>query len=163
MLHHTGASAVAAPQPDLDSGPSRSAHRSSGSMSTHILCRPHLVAFILFALGGDAVAQSFSSPYRVMLQDGQAIYEDLCQGCHMAGGQGAVGAGFYPALAHDEKLAAAGYAVSVVAGGMNGMPPMSFMLDDEQIAAVINYVRTHFGNDYGDAVTAADVKAARGK
>ena len=33
----------------------------------------------------------------------------------------------------------------------------------QQIAAVVNYVRTHFGNDYGDAVTAADVRAARGK
>ena len=131
-------------------------------MSTHILYRPHLAALILFALSGNAVAQSFSSPYRILLRDGQAIYEDLCQGCHMPGGQGAVGAGFYPALAHDEKLATAGYAVSVVAGGMNAMPPMNFMLDDEQIAAVVNYVRTHFGNDYGDAVTAADVKAARG-
>jgi mono/diheme cytochrome c family protein len=132
-------------------------------MSALTLCRPRLAALILFALSGNAVAQSFSSPYRILLRDGQAIYEDLCQGCHMPGGQGAIGAGFYPALARDEKLATAGYAVSVVANGMNGMPPMSFMLDDEQIAAVINYLRTHFGNDYGDAVAATDVKAARGK
>jgi mono/diheme cytochrome c family protein len=128
-----------------------------------MLHRSHLAALLLFALSGNAVAQSFSSPYRISLRDGQAIYEDLCQGCHMPDGQGAIGAGFYPALAHDQKLATAGYAVNVVAGGINGMPPMSFMLDDEQIAAVVNYVRTHFGNNYGDAVTAADVKAARGK
>ena len=31
----------------------------------------------------------------------------------------------------------------------------------EQLAAVVNYVRTHFGNDYGDSVSADDVKAAR--
>jgi len=52
-------------------------------MSTRILYRPHLAALILFALSGNAVAQSFSSPYRILLRDGQSIYEDLCQGCHM--------------------------------------------------------------------------------
>ena len=41
------------------------------------------------------------------------------------------------------------------------MPPFGNMLTDEQIAAVVNYVRTHFGNDFPDAVTAADAKAAR--
>jgi len=29
------------------------------------------------------------------------------------------------------------------------------------VAAVVNYVRTHFGNTYTDAVTADDVKNAR--
>ena len=41
------------------------------------------------------------------------------------------------------------------------MPPFGRQLDDEQVAAVVNYVRTHFGNDYRDNVSAADVKAAR--
>jgi mono/diheme cytochrome c family protein len=35
------------------------------------------------------------------------------------------------------------------------------MMNDGQIAAVVNYMRTHFGNDYQDVVTAADVQAAR--
>ena len=34
-------------------------------------------------------------------------------------------------------------------------------MSDEQVAAVVNYVRTHFGNNYQDVVTAADAKAAR--
>jgi mono/diheme cytochrome c family protein len=34
-------------------------------------------------------------------------------------------------------------------------------MSDEQVAAVVNYVRTHFGNSYQDAVTAEDAKAAR--
>jgi mono/diheme cytochrome c family protein len=29
------------------------------------------------------------------------------------------------------------------------------------VAAVVNYVRTHFGNQYQDAVTPDDVKQAR--
>jgi mono/diheme cytochrome c family protein len=32
-------------------------------------------------------------------------------------------------------------------------------LTNEQVAAVINYVRTHFGNHYRDLITAAQVEA----
>ena len=35
------------------------------------------------------------------------------------------------------------------------------MMSDEQVADVINYVRSHFGNDYRDTVTVAAVTAAR--
>src|SRR5580700_8800332 len=35
------------------------------------------------------------------------IYRTVCQSCHMAAAQGAVGAGAYPALANDPKLAVA--------------------------------------------------------
>jgi mono/diheme cytochrome c family protein len=35
------------------------------------------------------------------------------------------------------------------------------MMTDDQVAAVINYVRTHFGNTYQDAVTSDEVKSAR--
>ena len=34
-------------------------------------------------------------------------------------------------------------------------------MSDEQVAAIVNYVRTHFGNDYRDTVTAENVKAVR--
>jgi mono/diheme cytochrome c family protein len=35
------------------------------------------------------------------------------------------------------------------------------MMNDDQVAAVINYLRTHFDNDYQDRVTVDDVKAVR--
>jgi mono/diheme cytochrome c family protein len=41
------------------------------------------------------------------------------------------------------------------------MPPLGNMMSDSQVADVINYVRTHFGNSYANAVSAADVSAAR--
>jgi mono/diheme cytochrome c family protein len=41
------------------------------------------------------------------------------------------------------------------------MPPFGALLDDEQVAAVVNYVRSHFGNSYWDRLSPADVKAAR--
>ena len=34
-------------------------------------------------------------------------------------------------------------------------------MTDEQVADVVNYVRTHFGNSYADAVSAAQAATAR--
>jgi mono/diheme cytochrome c family protein len=92
---------------------------------------------------------------------GEDLYANVCQGCHMSDGKGAVGAGAYPSLAGDKALEAAGYPVYIVVHGRHAMPPVGLMMTDDQVAAVVNYVRTHFGNDYPDAVTAADVKAVR--
>jgi mono/diheme cytochrome c family protein len=50
----------------------------------------------------------------------------------------------------------------MVENGHGGMPWFNGVLSDAQVAAVINYVRTHFGNDYKDSITAADVAAAHG-
>jgi mono/diheme cytochrome c family protein len=94
-------------------------------------------------------------------QGGEALYKGICQGCHMPNAQGAVGAGMYPALAKNPKLEVAGYPIAVVVNGQKAMPAFGPMLSDQQIADVINFVRTHFGNNYKDAVKPADVKAAR--
>lgn len=94
-------------------------------------------------------------------QGGEALYKNICQGCHMPNAQGGVGAGAYPALAKNPKLEVAGYPIAVVVNGQKAMPAFGSMLNDQQIADVINYVRTHFGNNYKDAVKPADVKAAR--
>ena len=64
-------------------------------------------------------------------------------------------------FAGDKALEAPGYPLSVVVNGQHGMPPVGIMMNDEQVAAVVNYVRTHFSNHYQDAVTADNVKAAR--
>ena len=92
---------------------------------------------------------------------GDSIYKGICQDCHMSDGRGGIGAGRYPALAKNSKLAEPGYPVAVVIRGQKAMPPFGASLDDQQIADVVNYVRTHFGNDYKNKVTPADVKAAR--
>ncbi len=41
------------------------------------------------------------------------------------------------------------------------MPPLGGMMSDEQVADVVNYVRTHFGNDYRDRVSAAAVTGGK--
>ena len=89
---------------------------------------------------------------------GEALYHAICQGCHMPNAQGAKGAGAYPALAQNPKLAAAPYVIYMVSNGMGGMPPLKQYLSDEQIAEVVNYTRSHFGNHFTDAVSADDVK-----
>jgi len=94
-------------------------------------------------------------------QSGEEIYHVLCQGCHMPDAKGAIGAGAYPALKDNPRLAAAVYPLTVVLNGQRAMPPFGADLSDAQVANVINYVRTHFGNHYKDAVTPAAVKAAR--
>lgn len=94
-------------------------------------------------------------------QSGEALFANACQACHMEGGNGAVGAGTYPALANNSNLEVGSYAVYVVLRGLEGMPPMGKMLSDDQVAAVVNYVRTHFGNAYKDPITVQDVSHAR--
>ena len=101
----------------------------------------------------------FFSPFP--FQGGEAIYKGVCQGCHMPDAKGAVGAGAYPALAKDENLESAGYPVSIVLKGQKAMPFFGMQLNDQQIADVVNYVRTHFGNKYKDKVKPEDVKALR--
>jgi mono/diheme cytochrome c family protein len=57
--------------------------------------------------------------------------------------------------------AVAGASVYVVVKGRKDMPPLASYLSNAQIARVVTYVRTHFGNHYADAVSPEMVKAAR--
>jgi mono/diheme cytochrome c family protein len=107
------------------------------------------------------VGASMNGPSTFPQQDGAALYQAICQGCHQANAQGAVGAAAYPALARNIKLASAAYPVYTVLQGRKGMPPLANYLSDGQIAAVVNYVRTHFGNDYADTVSEEMVRTAR--
>lgn len=95
------------------------------------------------------------------LQGGEALYRGICQGCHMADAKGASGAGTYPALAGNPKLATASYVVHVVLKGQKGMPALGDNLSDGQVADVVNYVRQHFGNRFQGEVKPADVQALR--
>ncbi len=88
---------------------------------------------------------------------GAEVYSMVCQSCHMAGGVGAKGAGMIPALANNPKLKVAAYPIVMVAKGRGGMPWFNDSLSADQMAAVINYIRTNFGNAYAEPVTAADV------
>lgn len=104
---------------------------------------------------------SLSTGFRFAEQTGEQLFASSCQGCHMPNANGATGAGTYPSLSKDSNLEASGYPVYVVVRGQKAMPPIGMMMSDDQVAAVVNYLRTHFGNQYTDAVTAEDVKRVR--
>lgn len=126
-----------------------------------------LAAFSFLALAtvpaalADSAGVTFSQGDKFTEKTGEELYANVCAACHMDKGQGAVGAGHYPALAKNENLESAGYPASLILHGQNGMPPVGEMMSDDQVAAVVNYIRTHFGNDYKDAMTAEEVKDLR--
>lgn len=106
--------------------------------------------------------------------NGAQIYAQICQACHMPAGQGAIGAGHYPKFVHNPAISSAPYMALTILGGRRNMPAFGYKdpgdsenesfiapvwLTNVQIANVINYVRTHFGNNYKDAITADEVKA----
>jgi mono/diheme cytochrome c family protein len=134
--------------------------RARFAAATAVLC---LVAFPALADTATPTPPPKPTPRGGVfaMQTGEAIYQQVCQGCHMPDARGAVGAGMYPALAKDENLESAGYPVTVVIKGQKAMPGFGALLSDDQIANVVNYVRTHFGNRYRDKITAADVKTMR--
>lgn len=81
-----------------------------------------------------------------VLTGGEDIYRGLCQGCHQPDGGGAQGAGYYPALAGNQNLEYPEYAVSLVLHGHRAMPPFGALLDDAQVAAVVRFIQTQWGN-----------------
>ncbi|MDP9090797.1 MAG: cytochrome c [Pseudomonadota bacterium] len=99
--------------------------------------------------------------------NGEQIYDHICQGCHMTGGAGAIAAGTYPKLAANKKLVSWEFVALTVLNGRNGMPPFGHLANDEQsrathltdaqIADVVNYLRSHFDNNYKTNVTAKQV------
>lgn len=102
--------------------------------------------------------------------NGQTIFAGTCAACHQASGVGSPG--LFPPLAGSEFVTGdAGRMIRIVLKGLSGpvtvkgsryngqMPPWQQMSDAE-LAAVISYVRSSWGNAAG-AVTAADVAAER--
>ena len=141
--------------------------------SRWMILRVSVLALLAAAGSAPAMAQQLGSYYVPALKtaDGAQIYTHICQGCHMPAGQGATGAGHYPALAGDPALSSASFVALTLLQGRRNMPRFALradadelyfalpVLSDAQVAAVTNYVRPHFGNHYSDPITTAEVKA----
>src|SRR3954468_11740688 len=106
-----------------------------------------------------------------VLQRGAAVYGEHCAECHGDKGEGAMPA--YPALAGNPSMNAAlaangikailngGYAPVTKANPRPyGMAPYFSKLNDQEIAAVLTYIRASWGNR-GGPVSAADVERYR--
>jgi mono/diheme cytochrome c family protein len=146
----------------MNFGRRKEAKRLARGAAIIAVCAAPPFAVVSYAQSNPSAAATIFSPgFRFVEPDGESLYRSVCSACHMMDGKGASGAGAFPSLANDKRLEAAAYPLYVVTNGLHGMPPLGAFMSDGQVAAVVNYVRTHFGNDYQDAVTAADAKAAR--
>lgn len=119
------------------------------------------LVMITAAAHADETWPTFGDPFVFTEQGGEAIYRSVCAGCHMAEGGGASGAGTYSSLVADPRLATFRYPIDVVLKGQKAMPPFGSSLTNQQVAAVVTYVRVHFGNGFANAVTATDVAGER--
>jgi len=109
-----------------------------------------LLAAAFLLAGANAAAQS---------ADGKTLFAKNCAACHQANGKGIPGA--FPALAGNSFVQGAPVEVAtVLLKGRGGMPDFSGSLDDGQIAQVLSYVRTSWGNG-ATAVSEQDVGSQR--
>lgn len=103
---------------------------------------------------------------------GKAVYGRICAACHLGSGKGVPGNNI-PALAGSALVQGdARKPIAIVLHGLRGpierngvqingqMAAWKDQLDDQQIADVLTYVRSAFGNAAGP-VTADEVKAVR--
>jgi cytochrome c oxidase subunit 2 len=96
-----------------------------------------------------------------LMDRGKELYDTKCAACHQVNGQGMPPA--FPPLAGSqmaiEDLPAH---VDIVLNGKAGTAMVAWnMLNDLELAAIITYERNAWGNDTGDIVQPADIKAAR--
>ncbi|KRA59592.1 cytochrome C [Caulobacter sp. Root655] len=91
----------------------------------------------------------------------QSLFNDNCSACHQTSGKGVKGA--FPALAGDPFVQGdPAPMLTTVLAGRAGMPAFKDDLNDADLASLLTYVRTSWGNK-GKPVTTADVVAARAK
>ncbi len=115
------------------------------------------VAALALAAGPAFADSPGGRPAKSKYASGADVYKQICAACHMANAKGN-GAGAVPALAGNKKLANPAYPITVVMKGKGAMPWFSEMLTPAEVASVLTYVRTNFGNAYPQPVTEADVK-----
>jgi mono/diheme cytochrome c family protein len=124
--------------------------------------------------GGDTGSTASTTATTATPSGGEALYQQRCMSCHQATGEGLPGT--YPPLAGSEFITAAdpGVPARILIHGISGpitvkgteynnmMPPygVGVQMSDEEVAQLLTYARSSFGNS-ASAVTAADVKKAR--
>ena len=97
-----------------------------------------------------------------LMDHGKSVYATSCVACHQANGEGIPNV--FPAL-KDNAIATGDVAkhIDVVVNGVSATAMQAFgpQLNDADLAALITYERNAWGNDTGDMVQPADIKAAR--
>jgi cytochrome c6 len=114
---------------------------------------PILALVIVCSLAGTVQAQAPAPA------DGKTLFAKNCAACHQANGRGIPGA--FPALVASPVAIGPDDAVAeVLLKGRGGMPDFSTSLDDADIAAVLTYARSSWGNR-APPITGAEVTMRR--
>jgi len=119
---------------------------------------PVEVAAVTPAPAAAAPAAAAGRSKEDLVAHGEKVYKGNCAACHQVTGAGMPPT--FPALVGSKVATGpkAG-AIAQVLKGKNMMPPFS-QLSDDDIAGVLTYVASSWGNK-GEIVQAADVAAAR--
>ena len=143
--------------------------RRENTMKTIALCAGFICLAAVFtsaqaqtgglSTGGASGSSVATNNAVATVLDGRSIYAKKCATCHQATGAGIAGA--FPALKGSAYVQGESNAVLItVLKGRGGMPTFAAALNDEQLAAVLTYVRQSWGNK-ASAVTPIEAQAIR--
>jgi cytochrome c6 len=95
-----------------------------------------------------------------LVEEGERIYTNVCIACHQPDGQGIEG--IYLPLNNNPLLTLEDptYFITTVLNGRGGMPRFDTTYSDEEIAAIVTYVRQAWDNDAAP-VSAEEVEEVR--
>lgn len=117
--------------------------------------REALLKAAMVIVAGFAAAATAPSRAQTPAPDGKALFLKNCAACHQATGKGIPGA--FPALAGSKFVTGEHAEVAaVLLKGRGGMPDFSENISDADMAAILTYVRSSWGNK-ADALTEAEV------
>ena len=113
--------------------------------------------------GAARAAAALTTQEQQRFDNGRMVYAANCLGCHQDDGRGLPG--LAPPLAGSANvLAPAGVTARIVLNGKEGaiglMPPIGGTMSDDEVAAVLTYIRREWGNS-ASAVDAATAQAIR--
>jgi mono/diheme cytochrome c family protein len=121
-----------------------------------------IMAFWLAGAGAGAAQTPFlSKGWTFDEPDGASLYAHVCSACHRSDREGMTGAGSYPALKGDPRLASTDYLIAVLLGGQRAMPSLGRAMSDVQLADLVNFVRRTFADANDDPATPERAAAAR--
>ena len=111
-----------------------------------------------YRLAALALATGLAAP-AIASADGKSLYMDNCSACHQVSGKGVKGA--FPPLAGAPLVQGPPKVlITTVLNGRAGMPAFKDDINDADLAAILTYARTTWGNK-GSVIKPADVAAAR--
>lgn len=116
---------------------------------------------LLIVVSGCQTASVDEPTFTRLMTEGEQVYQLNCQRCHHPQGQGY--RHLFPNLAHNQIVTRHDLTpmVQVVKNGRGAMPSFDGALTDEEIAAVLTYVRNSWGNE-AEPIHPQQVRSAGG-